>query len=78
MRQRCRIPKSVGETMATNDNRVAANSGQPAVETDQPLGMLPPGPAARSRSFLNDGLFADSGWEPAGRGFDRSLWPDLQ
>ena len=66
--------------MATNEDRVGANSGLPVVETDQPLGMLRPGPTARSgsRSFLNDGLFADAGWEPAARGFDRSLWPDLQ
>jgi hypothetical protein len=66
--------------MATNEDRAGADGGQPAAETDHQGGKPQPGPAAngRSRSLLHDGVFAEAAVEPAARGFDRSLWPDLR
>ncbi|WP_306909163.1 hypothetical protein [Arthrobacter sp. B3I9] len=66
--------------MATNEDRAGAEGRQPVVETDHPVGKPQPGPSAnaRSRSLLHDDLFAEAVVEPAARGFDRSLWPDLR
>lgn len=74
------VRKSVGETMATNEDLPGTDGGQPVVGTDHQVDTPQPRPAAnsRSRSFLHDGLLADAAVEPAARGFDRSLWPDLR
>ena len=72
--------ESVGETMATNEDHAGADAGQPVKETDHQVDMRRAGMTAhsRSRSFLHGGFSADAAVEPAARGYDRSLWPDLQ